>query len=406
MASRLVEVDLQGAELWMTTLVSGDDAFAAALHSGDFHSAMAEVYFGDEFRRAEGATRKLLRRKAKIFTFAMLYGMGGAGLAKAAGVPVERAYELLRALEVNFPTFAQAKEIAEQAARKQGYIKLWTGRRVPVDPNRVYTTWDYLCQGGVAELVKRAIVLISEAYQRIGLRSRVALDMHDALILEIAHDEWNDALIIASEAMSSVVPQELNDRTDPPVRWIAEPDLAENHKKWGKFQWHPGDADEKAAISPEIPDTSITLPDPASFLPVAPGKIPLIQIEFEDLAITWQLRVRRGVKFSELTHTERGEIRALMVSLWNRVDQEFGETFPVHLPVLGEGGQVVLSQPLNVDLLNHAKVPLAWLMAAEQGIDTVALIGLTAEELKAEAAARQEPGSRSWKSECSGVWTG
>jgi DNA polymerase I-like protein with 3'-5' exonuclease and polymerase domains len=70
----------------MTALVSGDDNFAAALSAAsDFHSTMAEIYFGDAFRRATGAERDLLRRKAKNFTFGMLYGMGAAGLAKAAG---------------------------------------------------------------------------------------------------------------------------------------------------------------------------------------------------------------------------------------------------------------------------------------------------------------------------------
>jgi hypothetical protein len=63
--------------------------------------------------------------------------------------------------------------------------------------------------------------------------------MHDALILEVAHDEWGEALQLASQIMTSVVPERLMTRTDPPLRWTAEPDLDDNPHKWGGEQWHP-----------------------------------------------------------------------------------------------------------------------------------------------------------------------
>ena len=53
--------------------------------------------------------------------------------------------------------------------------------------------------------VKRAIVIISETYRGMGMRSRVALDMHDALILEVAHDEWDEAISLASTVMTNPV---------------------------------------------------------------------------------------------------------------------------------------------------------------------------------------------------------
>jgi hypothetical protein len=63
--------------------------------------------------------------------------------------------------------------------------------------------------------------------------------MHDALILEVAHDEWNEALRLASDIMANIAPENLTRRTTPPVRWIAQPDLAENQHKWGAEQWYP-----------------------------------------------------------------------------------------------------------------------------------------------------------------------
>jgi hypothetical protein len=99
---------------------------------------------------------------------------------------------------------------------------------------------NYLCQGGVSEAVKRAIVVLSEGYRARGMRSRVALDMHDALVIEVAHDEWDAALALATEAMVNITPPELGARTTPPTRWIAQPNLKENRRKWGATQHHPG----------------------------------------------------------------------------------------------------------------------------------------------------------------------
>jgi len=56
-----------------------------------------------------------------------------------------------------------------------------------------FVAWNFLCQG-VSEVLKWAIVLVSEAYRARQMCSQVALDMHDALILEAAHEEWTEAL--------------------------------------------------------------------------------------------------------------------------------------------------------------------------------------------------------------------
>jgi len=102
-----------------------------------------------------------------------------------------------------------------------------------------FVAWNYLCQGGVAELLKRAIVVLSETFRACGMQSRVALDMHDALILEVAHNEWEQALHLASAVMSGITPQALHDATGTELNWVAAPDLADNRHKWGATQWHP-----------------------------------------------------------------------------------------------------------------------------------------------------------------------
>jgi DNA polymerase I-like protein with 3'-5' exonuclease and polymerase domains len=233
----LVEIDYRNAENVMAAMISGDETMSAACAAEDFHSTMAVQYFGKAWEDADAAERKRLRNMSKKVTYGTAYGMGAERLGESIGVSTEEARRVIRAKDVAFAKVTRMRSQAQQRTREIGILHLWTGR--PVAVPTPFVAWNYLCQGGVSELVKRAIVVIGETYRAIGMKSRVALDMHDALILEVAHDEWDEALHLASAIMSTVAPETLTERVDPPIRWVAQPDLNENKKKWGAEQWHP-----------------------------------------------------------------------------------------------------------------------------------------------------------------------
>jgi DNA polymerase-1 len=233
----LVEIDYRNAENVMAALIAADDALAAACVAEDFHSTMGEQYFGEAWKQADAAERKRLRNISKKITYGTAYGMGAERLGESIGLTTDEARKLIRAKDAAFSRVTRMRTAAQQRTRETGILHLWTGR--PVAVPTPFVAWNYLCQGGVSEVVKRAIVIISETYRGMGMRSRVALDMHDALILEVAHDEWNAAISLASTVMTTVTPASMTDRTTPPIKWVAQPDLAENRKKWGAEQWHP-----------------------------------------------------------------------------------------------------------------------------------------------------------------------
>ncbi|MHB8625268.1 MAG: DNA polymerase [Aggregatilineales bacterium] len=230
----LVEIDYSNAENVMAALISADSNLAAACAAEDFHSMMGARYFGAAWEAGDAAERKRLRNMAKKITYGTAYGMGAERLGASIGVTTPEAQRLIRAKDTAFANVTRTRSAAQRKATETGILELWTGRRVAVPS--AFVAWNYLCQGGVSEVLKRAIVLVSEAYHARHMRSRVALDMHDALILEVAHDEWEEALQLAGQIMGSITPDELNNRTTPPIRWRAQPDLAENQKKWGALQ--------------------------------------------------------------------------------------------------------------------------------------------------------------------------
>jgi DNA polymerase I-like protein with 3'-5' exonuclease and polymerase domains len=233
----LVEIDYRNAENVMAALLSADNNLAAACEAEDFHATMAGQYFGAGWEKANAQERKRLRTISKKITYGTAYGMGAERLGESIGVSREEAQRLIRTKDAVFARVTQRRGEAQRIVRETSLLHLWTGR--PVAVPSAFVAWNYLCQGGVGEVLKRAIVTVSETYRSKGMRSRVALDMHDALILEVAHDEWGEALQLASQIMTSVVPERLMTRTDPPLRWTAEPDLDDNPHKWGGEQWHP-----------------------------------------------------------------------------------------------------------------------------------------------------------------------
>lgn len=233
----LVEIDYSNAENVMAALISGDNTLAAACRAEDFHSTMAAQYFGEAWERADPQEKKRLRTMSKKITYGTAYGMGAERLGESIGVSTLEARRVIQAKDSAFAAVTKTRAAAQQQVRLTNRLALWTGR--PVAVPSPFVAWNYLCQGGVSEMLKRAIVVVAEQYRARGMRSRVALDMHDALILEVAHDEWDEAIHLASEVMAHVTPADLTRRTTPPIRWIAQPNLNENQHKWGAEQPHP-----------------------------------------------------------------------------------------------------------------------------------------------------------------------
>jgi len=254
----LLEFDLSNAENWMGAMMSADSLFAAACASGDFHSSMAKVYFPEDFAKAEQAgdraKMKELRQKGKGITFGMAYGMGAQTMATRLKMPLESAKKILEQVANSFPALTAAKRAAKEAYEQRGYAVLWSGRKVAGGAAK--DAWNYICQGGVAEITKRAAVLIDEFLTENGFKSYLALDIHDALIVVVYHDEASAIVERISEIIEGVVPQWWNQRTNPNARWIARPDFDKNAEKWGYRQLDirlalQGSRNAKAESEPE-----------------------------------------------------------------------------------------------------------------------------------------------------------
>lgn len=249
--TELWENDIRRAELNLAAALSEDDAMAAACDSADAHIVFAKVYFGDVFESADKATQKVLRSLGKPITFGIQYGAGAKTVAKNTNLYAlqhgikyrlthEEAQTILDRIKLGYPHISAAKERASLIAAASGRIVLWTGRKlgIPIntaDPSSTNyrVAWNYLCQGGIAEIVKRLMVLATEEFRARKLNARVALEIHDSLIVDCPKEILPEVQSILSEKLGEIVPPYLRDRTSPPIRWELDFKGDEDYVKWG-----------------------------------------------------------------------------------------------------------------------------------------------------------------------------
>jgi hypothetical protein len=246
----LVELDFSNAENVMGAMIAGDDAFAYATESGDFHSAMAKTYWPDAWAEAEEAGNKArlkeLRQASKPITFAIPYGAGPAKIARVMKRGLDEAKRIIDLRRTAFARVeAKKKEVGDNCMARwnkglrPAYVPLWTGRRVIVPTffnekakPSVYKTWNYLQQGGVAEMTARAQVEATEMLLDGGYKSFIVMNIHDSVILAVRIEEWPDVVQKVIQIMCHQVPKELTHRTIPAVHFVTEVG-PENAQKWG-----------------------------------------------------------------------------------------------------------------------------------------------------------------------------
>jgi DNA polymerase-1 len=171
-----VEMDFQAMEYRVMLDYAGERELIEKVRSGlDVHTATAQMM---------GVTRK----EAKTINFMLLYGGGAQKLADALGVSLEAAKALRGRYFQTLPQVQAFIKNVTRAAELRGWIRNWAGRvyQFP-NPEFSYKAPNYLIQGGCAEVVKIAMNRLADRLR--GTKSRMLLQIHDALLFEVHKSE-------------------------------------------------------------------------------------------------------------------------------------------------------------------------------------------------------------------------
>jgi DNA polymerase-1 len=204
----LLVADYNQIELRVIAHLAEDPGLIEAFTSGsDIHNITAARVFAVDPTEVTLAQRS----KAKMVSYGLAYGMESYGLAQRLGIPVDEASEILNAYFVAFPNVKAYMERTVQEARKKGYTETLFGRRrlIPELASSNFRirqagerqAMNAGIQGLAADIFKVALLRLDAALERDGLRSRLILQVHDEVILEVPPDEHDAAAELTLQAM-------------------------------------------------------------------------------------------------------------------------------------------------------------------------------------------------------------
>jgi DNA polymerase-1 len=196
---RIVSADYSQIELRIMAHISGDPGMTRAFAEGqDIHRATASEVFG--VPPAEVSSEQ--RRYAKTINFGLIYGMGAFGLAQSLGIEQKAARDYIDRYFARFAGVRRYMEETKARAAELGYVETVFGRRLVLPeirggngPRRAGAERQAInapMQGTAADLIKLAMIAVQDALDRHALGSRMIMQVHDELVLEVpeAELEW------------------------------------------------------------------------------------------------------------------------------------------------------------------------------------------------------------------------
>ena len=208
----LMSCDYSQVELRVMASIAQDELLIDAFkHGQDVHARTASEIFGVPL----ADVTPFMRSKAKTVNFGIIYGISDFGLAKQLGVPRSEAALYIDSYFARYTGVKAFMEREKQKARELGYVETLFGRRryLPDIKSSNFNRRSFAertainspIQGTAADIIKIAMLNVEKALQEAGVKSRVLLQVHDELVLEITKDEQEQVGQLVKAAMEQAV---------------------------------------------------------------------------------------------------------------------------------------------------------------------------------------------------------
>ena len=206
----LLTADYSQIEMRIMAHLSEDAALIEAFHSGeDLHAFTASRVFGVE----PGAVSQEQRAKIKAMSYGLAYGLSAFGLSRQLGIGTDEAKGLMEEYFLRFGGVRDYLHDVVGEARRSGYTETILGRRrylpdLTSDNRQRRDMAERMAlnapiQGSAADIIKVAMLGVDRALAESGLRSRMLLQVHDELVLEVAPGERGDLEALVRREMGA-----------------------------------------------------------------------------------------------------------------------------------------------------------------------------------------------------------
>jgi len=204
----LLSADYSQVELRLMAHLSGDESLIAAFeHGEDIHAATAGRLFGKPL----GEVTHDERRKAKTANFGIIYGISAFGLSQRLDIPRKEARDIIEGYFASYPRVKEYMDRVVEKAKEEGYVSTIFGRRRYLNDiasrNAVArglaerNAVNAPIQGSAADIMKIAMINVHRRFREEGIRSRVILQVHDELVVDMLRAEQQRVIAIVTEEM-------------------------------------------------------------------------------------------------------------------------------------------------------------------------------------------------------------
>ena len=212
----LMSCDYSQVELRILACIAHDELLLDAFrHGQDIHARTAAEVFGVPLAEVTHE----MRSRAKAVNFGIVYGISDFGLAKQLDVGRKEAAGYIESYFARYTGVKKYMEDIVAKAREQGYVSTLMGRRRYLPDIRhsnfnlrsfaERTAINTPIQGTAADIMKKAMIDVECALEQAGCKSRILLQVHDELVLEVTEDERERVAELVRETMQAAASLEI-----------------------------------------------------------------------------------------------------------------------------------------------------------------------------------------------------
>ena len=223
----LLSADYSQVELRLMAHLSGDESLIAAFeHGEDIHSATAAKLFNKTLEEVTSEER----RRAKTANFGIIYGISAFGLSQRLEIPRKEAKDIIDGYFASYPKVKEYMDNVVEKAREEGFVSTIFGRRRYLNDISSHNAVarglaernavNAPIQGSAADIMKIAMIDVHRRFAAEGIRSRVILQVHDELVVDMLRSEQERVTAIVTECMESAAKLK--------VRLIADAGVGDN----------------------------------------------------------------------------------------------------------------------------------------------------------------------------------
>ena len=210
--SVLLSADYSQIELRILAHISGDEVMINAFNNDDdIHRRVAADIHGVDINEVS----KKMRSTAKQVIFGIVYGISGFGLGENLQIPPKEAKNFIEKYYEKYPKVKEYMDnIIKEAYKEKSVRTLFNRKRVieelsnpsfMVRKNGERIALNTPIQGTGADIIKKAMINIYNDLKRKNLKSKILLQIHDEVVLNVKKDELEEVKKLVKEDMESVI---------------------------------------------------------------------------------------------------------------------------------------------------------------------------------------------------------